>query len=106
MASRWLLITLVQLMGEDKPRLGLAGHIANRLLDSPVVPLFVIACLLLGAYALLITPREDRPDIDVPLALVSIPWPGAGVERVDEQLARRASSWTREIASVSEVRSS
>src|SRR6056297_1592078 len=105
MASRWLLITLVQLMGEDKPRLGLAGHIANRLLDSPVVPLFVIACLLLGAYALLITPREDRPDIDVPLALVSIPWPGAGVERVDEQLARRASSWTREIASVSEVRS-
>ena len=63
-------------MGEDKPRLGLAGHIANRLLDSPVVPFFVIACLLLGGYALLITPREDRPDIDVPLALVSIPWLG------------------------------
>ncbi|PXX92483.1 hypothetical protein DIT71_04615 [Marinobacter vulgaris] len=93
-------------MAKDKMRLGLAGHIANRLLDSPVVPLFIIACLLLGGYALLITPREDRPDIDVPTALVLLPWPGGGVERVDEQLARRTASWVREIASVSEVRSS
>jgi len=86
--------------------LGLAGRIAKRLVDSPVVPLFVIACLLLGSYALLVTPREDRPDIDVPTAMVLIPWPGAGVERVDNQLARKAAGWVREIASVSEVRSS
>ena len=86
--------------------LGLAGRIANRLLDSPVVPLFVIACLLLGSYALLVTPREDRPDIDVPTAMVLIPWPGAGVERVDNQLARKTAGWVREIASVSEIRSS
>lgn len=93
-------------MEKDKARRGLAGKIANRLLDSPVVPLFVIACLLLGGYALLITPREDRPDIDVPSALVLIPWPGAGAERIDEQLARRAAGWVREIAAVNEVRSS
>ncbi|WP_075881165.1 efflux RND transporter permease subunit [Vreelandella massiliensis] len=86
-------------------RLGLAGHIANRLLDSPVVPLFVVACLLLGGYALIVTPREDRPDIDVPTATVLLPWPGAGVERVDNQLARRTAAWVREIASVEEVRS-
>ncbi|MBS3803551.1 MAG: efflux RND transporter permease subunit [Oleiphilaceae bacterium] len=93
-------------MAKGKIQLGLAGHIANRLLDSPVVPLFLIACFLLGGFALLVTPREDRPDIDVPAALVLLPWPGAGVERVDEQLARRTASWVREIASVSEVRSS
>ncbi|MWJ28326.1 MMPL family transporter [Halomonas sp. ZH2S] len=87
-------------------RLGLAGHIANRLLDSPLVPLFVVACFLLGGYALLVTPREDRPDIDVPTAVVLLPWPGAGVARVDEQLARRTAGWVREIASVEEVRSS
>ncbi len=90
----------------DKNNLGLAGRIANRLLDSPIVPLFVIACLLLGGYALLVTPREDRPDIDVPTATVLIPWPGAGVELVDNQLARKAASWVRELPSVSEVRSS
>lgn len=86
-------------------RTGLAGHIAKRVIDSPVVPLFILASLLLGAYALLTTPREDRPDIEVPTALVMIPWPGAGVEQIDNQLARRAASWIREIASVSEVRS-
>lgn len=91
-------------MQEDK--LGLAGRIANRLLDSPIVPLFVLACLLLGSYALLVTPREDRPDIDVPTATILIPWPGAGVERVDNQLARKAASWVRELPDVSDVRSS
>lgn len=85
---------------------GLAGRIAEHLLASPIVPLFVIASLLMGAYALLVTPREDRPDIDVPTATVLIPWPGAGVERVDNQLARKAAGWVRELATVSEVRSS
>jgi multidrug efflux pump subunit AcrB len=91
-------------MASDKP--GLAGRIAEHLLVSPIVPLFVVACLLLGGYSLLVTPREDRPDIDVPTATILIPWPGAGVERVDNQLARKAAGWVRELATVSEVRSS
>ncbi|WP_404417155.1 efflux RND transporter permease subunit [Vreelandella aquamarina] len=90
----------------QESRLGLAGRIANRLLDSPIVPLFVLACLLLGSYALVVTPREDRPDIDVPTATILIPWPGAGVERVDNQLARKAVSWVRELPDVNDVRSS
>ncbi|MDR5900011.1 efflux RND transporter permease subunit [Halomonas vilamensis] len=105
MAKRSLSNPPPNALGRHNLRLGLAGHIANRLLDSPVVPLFVVACLLLGGYALLVTPREDRPDIDTPTATVLIPWPGAGVERVDEQLARRTASWVREIASVEEIRS-
>ncbi|GAB6058125.1 efflux RND transporter permease subunit [Desulfonatronum parangueonense] len=87
-------------------KLGLAGWIADRLLDSPLVPLFVISCLILGGYGLLVTPREDRPDIDVPTAMVIIPWPGGGTERVDDQLARKAGSWVRRLATVTEVRSS
>ncbi len=87
-------------------QLGLAGRIANRLIDSPLVPLFLIACLLLGGYGLLVTPREDRPDIDVPTAMILIPWPGGGVERIDEQLARRSGAWVRQLSSVTEVRSS
>lgn len=87
-------------------RTGLAGRIARHLLVSPIVPLFVVACLMLGGYSLIVTPREDRPDIDVPTATILIPWPGAGVERVDNQLARKAAGWVQELASVSEVRSS
>ncbi len=85
--------------------LGLAGRIADRLLDSPLVPLFVIACFILGSYSLLVTPREDRPDINVPTAVVMIPWPGGGAERVDEQLARRAGTWIRQLASVTDIHS-
>jgi multidrug efflux pump subunit AcrB len=92
-------------MEQQSQQLGLAGRIANQLMDSPLVPLFVVACLLLGGYGLL-TPREDRPDIDVPTALISIPWPGGGAERIDEQLARRSGAWVRQLSSVTEVRSS
>ena len=91
---------------QTEQQLGLAGRIANRLIDSPLVPLFLIACLLLGGYGLLVTPREDRPDIDVPTAMILIPWPGGGVERIDEQLARRSGAWVRQLSSVTEVRSS
>lgn len=86
--------------------LGLAGQIAKRVLNAPLVPLFVVACLVLGSYSLMITPREDRPDIDVPTAVVVIPWPGGGVERVDDQLARRVGGWVRAIPSVTDIRSS
>ncbi len=85
---------------------GLAGWVAQCLMDSPLVPLFVIASLMLGGYGLLVTPREDRPDIDVPTAMVLIPWPGGGTQQVDEQLARRAGTWIRQLSSVTEVRSS
>jgi len=87
-------------------RLGLAGRIARRSIDSPLVPLFVIACFIFGIYSLLVIPREDRPDIDLPTATVVTPWPGAGAEQIDNQLARRSATWVRQLASVTEVRSS
>jgi multidrug efflux pump subunit AcrB len=86
--------------------LGLAGRIARRSIDSPLVPLFVLACFIFGAYSLLVIPREDRPNIDLPTASVVIPWPGAGSEQVDNQIARRSSAWVQQLAGVTEVRSS
>ncbi len=86
----------------DKP--GFAGQLADRLIDSPLVPLIVLAALLMGAYGLTMTPREDRPDIEVPTALITIPFPGAGVERVDELVARRVGSWAGQLESVVEVK--
>ena len=87
-------------------RLGLAGYIAKSLQDSPIVPLFIVASLVLGVFSLLVTPRADRPDIEVPTAMVVLPWPGGGTARVDNQLARPAASWIRQLAAVTEIRSS
>ncbi|TVP88038.1 MAG: efflux RND transporter permease subunit [Thioalkalivibrio sp.] len=85
-------------------RLGLAGHLAEWLIDSPLVPLILVAALLMGAYGLTMTPREDRPDIEIPTALIVIAFPGAGVERVDELVARPAGAWASQLERVEEVK--
>lgn len=82
---------------------GFAGRIASRLIDSPVVPLILVVALALGAYGLLMTPRQDRPEIEVPTARILVPFPGAGVARVDELVARPVSAWAARIEQVNEV---
>ena len=85
--------------------LGFAGRIADRLIDSKLVPMIVIGTLIAGAWGLMMTPREDRPEIEVPTARVVIPYPGAGVERVDELVARPVSAWAGQLEQVVEVKS-
>src|SRR6056297_3393842 len=83
--------------------LGFSGRIARRLIDSPVVPMVLVVALALGAYGLLMTPRQDRPEIEVPTARILVPFPGAGVARVDELVARPVSAWAARIEQVNEV---
>ena len=83
--------------------LGFAGKLADRLIDSPLVPLIILTALSLGAYGLFLTPREDRPDIEVPTAYLLIPFPGAGVERVDNLIARPVGAWLKGLREVIEV---
>lgn len=84
---------------------GIAGALADRLIDSPLVPLIIVAALLVGTYGLLMTPRQDRPDIEVPTALIVLPFPGAGTDRVDELVARPVGSWAGQLEPVVEVES-
>ena len=58
-------------------RVGLAGRIAHAFLDSRLTPLLIAAALGLGALALLATPREEEPQIRVPMVDVMVAWPGA-----------------------------
>lgn len=83
--------------------LGIAGRAADRLIDSPLVPLIIVTALLFGLYGLMVTPREDRPDIEVPTAVIQIPFPGAGPALIDEQVARPIAAWVRELETVTEV---
>lgn len=84
---------------------GFAGRITRALVDSRLVPLIVVGTLLAGAYGLMIIPREDRPEIEVPTALVTIPFPGAGVQRADELVARPVGAWIGGLEQVVEVAS-
>ncbi|MFN7941001.1 MAG: efflux RND transporter permease subunit [Thermoanaerobaculia bacterium] len=71
--------------GEKPP--GLAGRVASAFLDSKLTPLLVVAGLLLGGFAVLATPREEEPQIRVPMIDVFLAWPGATAAEIERRLA-------------------
>jgi len=66
--------------------LGLSGRIARAFLESKLTPLLVVASLLLGAFAILVTPREEEPQIKVPMIDVFVGLPGASAKEVEQRV--------------------
>ena len=69
-------------------RLGIAGGIAKAFLMSKLTPLIIITALLLGVFAVVITPREEEPQIIVPMVDVFVSYPGASAAEVDERVIK------------------
>ncbi|HLO65527.1 MAG TPA: efflux RND transporter permease subunit, partial [Holophaga sp.] len=69
-----------------EPRLGLAGRLAKAFLRSKLTPLIVFASLLLGLMAVVLTPREEEPQIIVPMVDLYVPYPGASPKEVESQV--------------------
>ncbi len=69
-------------------RLGVSGRLAALFVGSKLTPLIIIASLLLGLFAVLLTPREEEPQIAVPMADVWLPFPGASAKVVEEQVTK------------------
>lgn len=69
-------------------RPGLSGRIAALFIDSKLTPLIMVGVLVLGLFAVLGTPREEEPQIVVPMADVWLPFPGASAKVVEEQLTK------------------
>ncbi len=67
---------------EEGENLGLAGRTARFFINSPLSPLFYITMFLLGLAGLIMTPRQEDPQISVPLVDLFIQYPGAPVEEV------------------------
>ena len=67
---------------------GLSGRIAALFIDSKLTPLIMLGVLLLGLFAVVGTPREEEPQIVVPMADVWLPFPGASAKIVEEQLTK------------------
>jgi multidrug efflux pump subunit AcrB len=66
--------------------LGFAGKIARAFINSKLTPLIVGASLLLGLYSILATPREEEPQIVVPMVDVFLPMPGSSPQEVEQRL--------------------
>jgi multidrug efflux pump subunit AcrB len=65
---------------------GLAGKIANAFITSPLTPLVIVAALLLGLFSIWQTPREEEPQIIVPMLDVFVNMPGASAEEVEQRV--------------------
>src|SRR5574341_1542266 len=68
--------------------MGIAGRIASAFIKSKLTPLIVAASLILGGFAVVITPREEEPQIVVPMIDVFAAYPGASAKEVEERVTR------------------
>jgi len=84
----------------DKPRLGVSGRIAAAFQSNALTPLLALVALLLGLFAVLVTPREEEPQINVTMADVLIPFPGASSADVQNMVARPAEQVLSQIAGI------
>jgi multidrug efflux pump subunit AcrB len=74
--------------GHFASRLGIAGRIAAAFIDSKLTPLVVIASVLLGAAAVVLLPREEEPQIKVPMVDVMVAMPGSTAKEIEERATR------------------
>ncbi len=77
-------------MSENKkiPAYGGAAGLAQVFINSKITPLLIIATILLGAFALGLTPREEEPQIVVPMIDVLVQMPGASPEEIENLVTR------------------
>ena len=68
-------------------KLGFSGSVARLFQANAITPLLALVALLLGLFAVLVTPREEEPQINVTMANVLIPFPGASSADVEKMVA-------------------
>ena len=67
-------------------QLGFAGRIAHYFINSKLTPLIMVFSILLGAFAVLKTPREEEPQIVVPMMDVFVEMPGSTAQEVEQRV--------------------
>jgi multidrug efflux pump subunit AcrB len=85
---------------ESSRGLRLAGRVADSFIDSKLTPLVIVAALLLGTFSILKTPREEEPQIVVPMLDVFVQMPGASSEEVAQRVSLPMEKLLREVPGV------
>jgi multidrug efflux pump subunit AcrB len=83
--------------------LGISGRIAARFQATEITPLLALLGLLLGLFAVAVTPREEEPQINVTFANVFIPFPGASAKEIEGLVASPAEQVLSEIEGIKHV---
>ncbi|MBT3066343.1 efflux RND transporter permease subunit [Rhodoferax sp. U11-2br] len=86
-------------MSNPEP-LGISGRLARAFQHNAITPLLALLAVLLGLFAVLVTPREEEPQINVTMANVLIPFPGASSVEVQNMVALPAEQVLSQIADI------
>ncbi len=65
---------------------GFAGRLAHYFIDSKLTPIIILVSLALGLFAVITTPKEEEPQIVVPMIDIMIVYPGATPEEVERRV--------------------
>src|SRR5690606_41941715 len=68
----------------NQHKLSISGVLAKYFQNNQLTPLIALVLVLLGAFAVVVTPREEEPQIDVTFANVIIGLPGASAKEVEQ----------------------
>ncbi len=88
-----------------KKPMGIAGRLASFFQRAQITPLLALVAVLLGAFAVMVTPREEEPQINVTMANVLIPFPGASAKDVEQMVAAPAEQVLSQIQGIEHVMS-
>lgn len=83
--------------------MGPSGRIARFFLTSQLTPLIALIAALMGLFAILVTPREEEPQINVTMANIFIPFPGASAKDVEALVATPAEQVLSQIAGIEHI---
>ncbi|MDH5357793.1 MAG: efflux RND transporter permease subunit [Gammaproteobacteria bacterium] len=87
----------------NSEKLGLSGRIARQFQDTEITPLLALIALLMGLFAIVMTPREEEPQIDVTFANIFIAYPGASAGEVERLISTPAEQIISEISGIEHV---
>src|SRR5574344_102973 len=88
---------------DNKENLGISGKIAGMFIKSKLTPLIILASIILGLFATFVTPREEEPQIVVPMADVFVQYPGATAQEVEARVTKPMEQLISEIPGVEYV---
>ena len=84
-------------------KVGISGRVAHYFLNNRLTLLFIITALLAGVFAVMMTPREEEPQIQVPMVDLFIPMPGASPQEVEQRVVTPMEKRLWEISGVEYV---
>jgi multidrug efflux pump subunit AcrB len=67
---------------------GISGKIADFFINSKLTILLMVALMIIGVYSSFLIPREEEPQINVPMADVMVGYPGASPKEVESRVAK------------------